>query len=45
MKFIDNMRSEYADIMRRLDAGAALDDTLNEQIVDAAEKFRNEYIA
>jgi F-type H+-transporting ATPase subunit alpha len=45
MKFIDNMRSEHSDIMRQLDAGAALDETLNEQIVDAAKKFRDEYIA
>jgi F-type H+-transporting ATPase subunit alpha len=45
MKFIENMKLEHSDIMRRIDSGAALDESLNEAIVDAATKFRDEYIA
>ncbi len=45
MKLIDNMKSEHSDIMRQIETGAALDETLNNAIVDAATKFRDEYLA
>jgi F-type H+-transporting ATPase subunit alpha len=45
MKLLDKMKSEHSDIMRQIDTGAALDDTLNNAIVDAATKFRDEYLA
>jgi F-type H+-transporting ATPase subunit alpha len=44
MKLIEYMRSEHSDIMRQLDMGAALDETLDKSIVDAATKFRSEYL-
>jgi F-type H+-transporting ATPase subunit alpha len=45
MKLLENMKLEHSDIMRQIDTGAALDDTLNSAIVEAATKFRDEYLA
>lgn len=44
MKLLDNMKSEHADIMRQIDSGAALDETLSQTIIAAATAFRDEYL-
>jgi F-type H+-transporting ATPase subunit alpha len=45
MKFIEYMESEHSSIMHQIDMGVGLDETFNKQIVDAAVKFRDEYLA
>jgi F-type H+-transporting ATPase subunit alpha len=45
MKFIEYMESEHSNIMHQIDMGVGLDETFNKQIVDAATKFRDEYLA
>ena len=44
MKLLEYMKSEHADIMRQIDMGAALDETLNQTIVAAAADFRDRYL-
>lgn len=44
MKLLDNMKSEHTDIMRQIDSGAALDETLSQTIIAAATAFRDEYL-
>lgn len=44
MKLLEHMKSEHADIMRQIDAGAALDETLNQAIVMTAADFRDQYL-
>ena len=44
MKLLDRMKTEHADIMRQIDSGATLDETLSQTIIAAATAFREEYL-
>lgn len=44
MKLLDRMKTEHADIMRQIDSGATLDETLSQTIIAAATAFRDEYL-
>lgn len=44
MKLIAFMEEKHGDIMRQIDSGCALDAELNQEIVDAAVAFREQYL-
>ena len=44
MQFLSYMKEQHSDIVRQLETTKALDDELNKQICDAAEKFKKEFL-